>query len=199
MTTVGINLSWVRVLAVACSSPGILPSWLKESASHQCLTSWWWVSCWSIQAGWGSCCVPRVLCCVTWGRAGKGLSGVEPQDSPKMDFHSVPTGVIRQWPWQGRHVLVPAVTGAAWELLVQPWLVHFVPAQRFPALHQGPGLSGFQAQSLKCGKAWKIGQRVRQGIVIFLKMLRELQCVSNCDSGDVKILRSLCPVHQDYH
>lgn len=73
------------------------------------------------------------------------------------------------------------------------------PAQRFPALHQGLGLSGFQAQSLKCGKAWKIGQRVRQGIVIFLKMLRELQCVSDCDSGDVKILRSLCPVHQDYH
>lgn len=76
---------------------------------------------------------------------------------------------------------------------------------RGPTLHQGApqgdslGLSGFQAQSLKCGKAWKIGRRVRQGIVIFLKMLRELQCVSDCDSGDVKILRSLCPVHQDYH
>lgn len=79
------------------------------------------------------------------------------------------------------------------------------PSTEIPALHQsapqgeGLGLSGFQTQSLKWGKAWKIGQRVRQGIVIFLKMLRELQCASDCDSSDVKILRSLCPVHQDYH
>lgn len=100
--------------------------------------------------------------------------------------------------------MVPAGTGAAWELLEQPRLVGFVPAQ-IPALHQGApqveglGLSGLQAQSLKCGKVWKIGQRLRQGIVVSFKMLRELQCVSNCDSGDVKILRSLCPVHQDYH
>lgn len=141
-------------------------------------------------------CVPRVLSCVTLrdGWELLGWDGAHQVQSPEMGLYSVPTGVIRQWPGQGRHLFGAAGTTLTCSLS---------PSTETPALHQGApqglGLSGFQAQPLKCGKAWKIGQRVRQGIVIFLKMLRELQCASDCDSSDVKILRSPCPVHQDYH
>lgn len=68
---------------------------------------------------------------------------------------------------------------------------------------QGEGLSlpGFQTWSLKCGKAWKTGQRVRQEIVMFPlpETLKELKHANHCASGDLQIFRVLCSVHQFYH
>lgn len=183
---VGINLSWVRVLVVACFSSwhfAFMVERIKQPPVFNLIMRGVLLE----HPGWGSC-VPQVLCCVTLG---KGWEVLGWDGTSKMGLHSVPTGVIRQWPGQGRQLFVPAVfTGSCWynpDLFALSQHRDSCPAPGCSTGRLGLGLSGFQAQSLKCGKVWKTGQRVRQGIVIFLKMLRELECASDCDSGDVKI------------
>lgn len=157
----------------------------------------------------------------SWRVLAQPSDGVEPQQTQRIGFLqdlaagdlaqcacSVFTGVIGQWPGRGNYLLVNTVAEAACELLSTTLTCLLDTLAQHRDSCPVPGCSMRRESRLarlpnvivKVWKGWEIGQRVRQGILIFPlpQMLKELQRANHCDSSDLKILRSLCPMPQYY-
>lgn len=144
--------------------------------------------------------MPQVLCCHPGGGLGSAWVG--------WNYSRVQRWVFTQSPLESSGSDQDR-EGTCWSLQAQEqpgttltsWLCPRPDSCPAPGCSTGrlSRLVRLPSTVIKVWKSLENGSKLRQGIVIFLKMLRELQCASDCDSGDVKILRSLCPVHQDYH